>query len=300
MALPLQHVRHQGRVVAALGRGALTMLEQRVRGPAAADTVAPGPLLTETVPPRDAAMVRDYVRWAGGDPGAYKGRVPPHLFPQWTFPLQGRTLEGLPYPLARVLNGGCNLEIKGDVPLGRPLEVSGRLESIDDDGRRAVLRQRVTTKVDGVEVLAVEFFPIVPLKREKGAKKKAPALVPRDAREIGWWRLPADAGLAFACLTGDFNPVHWVPAYARAAGFRNTILHGFATMARAIESLNRVRFAGDTRRLSRIDVRFTKPLVLPARVGCYVRDDAVFVGDAPGAPAYLTGTFRTRDSEETP
>ncbi len=302
MSVPLRHVVHQGPVLAAIGRAGLSALRQRLpigRAPAA---VVPGPTLTATLPPRDPALVRDYIRWTGGDPAAYKGRLPPHLFPQWGFPLQGRTLAGIPYPLTRVLNGGCKLTIHADLPADRPLDLEARLESIDDDGRRAVLRQRLVTRIDGVDRLTAEFFAIVPLgggdKGAKGAKRKAkkPAtLVPRIAREIGWWRLDDQAGLTFACLTGDFNPVHWVPAYARAAGFRHTILHGFATLARTLESMNRVLWAGDTRRVGSIDVRFTKPLVLPARVGCYVHGDEVFVGDAPGAPAYLAGRFTAKE-----
>jgi len=66
-------------------------------------------------------------------------------------------------------------------------------------------------------------------------------------------------------------------------------------MARAIEALNRGLFAGDVTALQEIDVRFTRPLVLPARVGVYVRGDKVWVGDAPGGPAYLEGTFKLRN-----
>ena len=43
-------------------------------------------------------------------------------------------------------------------------------------------------------------------------------------------------------------------------------------------------------------MRFTRPLVLPARVGVYVRGDKVWVGDAPGGPAYLEGTFKIRNA----
>ena len=67
-------------------------------------------------------------------------------------------------------------------------------------------------------------------KNGKAAKKREPSRVPGDARELSFWNLSASAGLEFAKLTGDFNPIHWVPAYARASGFRNVILHGFATM----------------------------------------------------------------------
>ena len=80
------------------------------------DAVAPampGPVLTATVPPRPRDLVRDYVRHVGGDPSSYKNTVPPHLFPQWMFPLQTRALEGIHYPMAKVLNAGCKLTVRG-------------------------------------------------------------------------------------------------------------------------------------------------------------------------------------------
>lgn len=299
----LRHVVHQGPMLRSLGRMAWVTLRQRTLDGGGTMQV-PGPEYTEVVPPRDRELVRDYIRWAGGDPRAWRGRLPPHLWPQWGFPLLARALEGIEYPMAKVLNGGSRIESKAPLPDDVPLHLTAQLEEVDDDGRRALLTLRQTTHLpDGTEAVVAHLFAYVPLKRGDGDKKKRKqkALVPDDAREIGWWKLPEDAGLQFACLTGDFNPVHWVPPYARAAGFRNTILHGFATEAKAIETMNRILFAGDPARLRTVEVRFTRPLQLPARVGCYVRperDDApgeVYVGQAPGGPAYLTGTWTTRD-----
>ena len=125
-------------------------------------------------------------------------------------------------------------------------------------------------------------------------KPKARPTVPADAHEIGFARIPENAGLDFAKLTGDFNPIHWLAPYARASGFRTVILHGFSTFARAIEALNRSRFAGDPMRLKVIDARFSRPLVLPARIGVYITNDGgLWVGDAPGGGAYLEGRFET-------
>jgi len=252
----------------------------------------------------------------GGDPSAYKGIVPAHLFPQWGFPLATRTLQGLPYPLLKVMNGGCRMQVNSQLPLGKKLTVTAHLQSIDDDGRRVVLQQHVVTgTADQPEAVVADFFAIVPLPRKRaetsspGSDKvnkdsvnndklrKHKPRVPTAAREIGFWRLPANAGLDFAKLTGDFNPIHWIPAYARASGFRNVILHGFSTMARAAEGLNRGLFAGGVHTLKTLDVRFTRPLVLPARVGLYVDGQSVFVGDAPGGPAYLVGSFNNGDEK---
>jgi hypothetical protein len=241
------------------------------------------------------SLVRDYVRHVGGTPGHYKNTLPPHLFPQWSFGLASQTLKGVPYPLLRVMNGGCQLIQHAPLPNDEVLQVRTCLESVDDNGRRAVLCQRVITgTASQPDALEARLYAIVPLSsggKKSGAPREKPR-VPTDVRELAFWRLRANAGLDFAKLTGDFNPVHWIPSYARAFGFRNTILHGFGTMARVYEGLRRDLFKG-TRSLHSLDVRFTRPLVLPARVGLYVGpEQTVYVGDAPGGPAYLVGEYK--------
>jgi acyl dehydratase len=313
MSLPTKHVLSQGRVVASIGGTAITALLQRAGLGAKPGTplVTPSAEIVQTIPPLPADLVRDYVRNVGGDPNAYKKNLPPHLFPQWGFPLAAKTLKGIPYPLMKVLNGGCRIEINGPLPIGEKLTARARLEDIDDDGRRAVLHQKVVTgTAKQPDALVAHMYAIVPVEQPKtpGEKKsgksaaaggparpkKESPRVPTEAREIAFWKLAPDAGLAFAMLTGDFNPVHWVKPYAKAFGFKSTILHGFATMARAYEGLSRYLYAGSVDRLKTFDVKFTRPLVLPARVGLYVDGHNCFVGDAPGGPAYLVGTFEEK------
>jgi len=305
VALPARHIIHQGPVLASIGRTALRALGQRLQKPQAEAQPRgplPGPEIRARIPPLPAALVRDYLRHVGGDPAAYRGTIPPHLFPQWSFALAADTLRALPYPLLRVVNGGCRLQMNAPLPAGEPFEVRARLESVDDDGRRAVLRQRIVTGTAAQpEALQADLYAIVPIANRAQAEsegngrparpsKEAPS-VPARARELAYWSLGPDTGLAFAMLTGDFNPVHWLRPYARAFGFRSPILHGFATLARAVEGLQRGLFAGAVDALRVVDVRFTRPLCLPARVGLYVDGHDLYVGDAVGAPAYLAGTF---------
>jgi len=247
-------------------------------------------------------LVTDYVRHVGGDPSWYRGRVPASLFPQWGFPLQARTLLGVPYPLERVMNAGCRIEQKAPLPSGEPLHVRARLESVDDDGRRAILTQTIVTGTKEVpEAIVATLRAYVPLgskdkpngqKADKSAAPKERPTVPLSAREISYFSVGPGAGLDFALLTGDFNPIHWIAPYARAAGFGTCILHGFSTLARAIEAIDRRILAGDPSRLAWVDARFTRPLKLPARVGVYVTSDGgLWVGDSPGGGAYLEGRF---------
>ena len=250
--------------------------------------------LESTLAPRNDELVRDYIRHVGGDPASYRGVLPAHFFPQWAFPLAAKALSGLPYPMTRVVNAGSTITMNANLPANEPLIVRARLESVDEDERRAKMTVRVITgTAKAPDAVTCEMRTYVPLgkTREKNGATKRPT-VPVDAKEIAFLELGPDAGRDFAMLTGDVNPIHWVPAAARAAGFYGCILHGFATVARAVEALNRGVFSGNARALHSIDVRFAKPLVLPARVGVYVTHDrGIYVGDAPGGGGYLEGTF---------
>ncbi len=175
-----------------------------------------------------------------------------------------------------------------------------RVESVDDDGRRALITQRVVTGTPSVPAaLTADVRVYVPLgaKGKPRASDRVRAVVPAEAEEVASLDLDRRAGLDFALLTGDFNPIHWVPPYARLAGFRSTILHGFATLARAFEALVSAHFGGDPARLAAIDARFTKPLVLPARVSVYTSAErGIWVGESPGSDAYLEGRFENTET----
>ena len=298
MEVSNRHVLKQGPVLAALGRTALLAVQQKIsKSSGAGSTQAcPGPLFERTFDPLPQALLDDFVRFLEGNPESFRGQVPPHLFPQWSLPLAARTLEGLGYPMLKVINGGCRMERRGPIPAGEPLHVRGQLTNIDDDGQRALLTERVVTGTrDNPELLVAEIHAYVPLAKKSGGEKKEKPSVPENARGIATYKLPANAGLSFAKLTGDFNPIHWLPPYAKASGFKHVILHGFGTFAFAAQALVQHLLGGDPEQLQSIEVRFTRPLVLPAEVTVFVASNEVFVGTTPGQPAFMTGTFTTKE-----
>jgi acyl dehydratase len=301
MAASIRHVLRQGPMLATLGQTAVTAIIQSLDKNALNKPalVAPTPEVVRVFPPHANDLLDDYIRHVGGDAKAYAKTVPPHFFPQWAMPVAAATLKDAPYPMTRVLNGGCRMEMRAPIPRGEKLTVRACLSAVDDNGQRALLTQRIITSSESVpDALIAEIYAYVPLKRAEGgqggkAGKEKPR-VPEDAHETARYRLSATAGLDFAKLTGDFNPIHWIPAAAKASGFKNVILHGFGTLARAYEGVVRGTFSGDIKKLSVFDVKFTRPLVLPHEVGLYVHDHNVFVGDAAGGPAYMQGRFETR------
>jgi hypothetical protein len=153
MPVSNRHILEQSSSLGALGRVLLTTLEQQVLGkkPPKRAPALPGPRLEATYSPRSAELIRDYVQNVGGDPKAYGKSLPPHMFSQWCFGLAGRALEAVPYRMTRVLNAGCNYEVRTPIPANEPLSVSARLESIDDDGRRALMQVRLITSTPSVK-----------------------------------------------------------------------------------------------------------------------------------------------------
>ena len=145
----------------------------------------------------------------------------------------------------------------------------------------------MTEQADAPEALVAEVYGIVRRAAGPPAGKQHVDYLPEAAQKIDDWTLGRDAGLTFALLTGDINPLHWLPPYARALGFRSSILHGFAAMARTYAALER-RLG--PRRLRLLDVRFRRPIVLPAQLSLYVDGDQVLVGTAD-EPLCLTGRF---------
>jgi acyl dehydratase len=291
-----KHLLEQGPMLRALGATALGAV-RRSSSSSTQPLAIPGPWIEDEARAPSADLVRAFVAFSRGDQASYRGVVPPHFFPQWTLASAARALAGSPYPLTKIVNAGVSLEVRDRIPAGVPLRVHARLESIDARPTRALLTTRIETgPVDAPDALVAELRTYVPLAARPGeptdgrAPKPAPVRVPDGARELAHLRLPADAGLTFATLTGDLNPIHWIPAYARAAGFKTCILHGFGTFALATSAIVRGRLSGDAGRLRVVEARFTHPLALPGAVGIYVTDAGeLFAGDGVGAVAYLAG-----------
>ncbi|HEV2547268.1 MAG TPA: MaoC/PaaZ C-terminal domain-containing protein [Stellaceae bacterium] len=61
-------------------------------------------------------------------------------------------------------------------------------------------------------------------------------------------------------LSGDYNPLHADPGFAKAGGFPRPILHGLCTYGVAGHALLRLLCDYDPTRLKRIDVRFSAPV----------------------------------------
>lgn len=74
-------------------------------------------------------------------------------------------------------------------------------------------------------------------------------------------RVTRDRLVRYAGASGDFNPIHWSPRVAAAAGLPDVIAHGMLTMAVAGRVVT--DWIGDPGAIREFGVRFTRPVVVP-------------------------------------
>ncbi len=296
----LKHLVHQGPMIITVLKMALSVIIGPLRRTRPIPQQLPEPPVEKTLPPLPDELINDFILTMGGDPDIYRDCVPAHLFPQWCFPIVGSCIIDLPYSMAKMLNAGCRMEINAPIPRGKALQVRANIESIDDDGRRAVVMVRVATGTETQpEALVCLISALFQISRAKGSGGKEKPSVPDTAQEIARIKLSRRSGLDFALLTGDFNPVHWVGMYARLSGFRNVILHGLGTFAHTVETLNRTVLNGRPDQLTMLELHFTRPLVLPGTPAVYCcKDGDIYVGDAPGKVPYATGRYTAMKEKE--
>jgi acyl dehydratase len=71
-----------------------------------------------------------------------------------------------------------------------------------------------------------------------------------------------DQSIRYADASGDHNPIHEDPNMARAAGLPDIILHGLCSMAFVHNALTEKMCGGDPLKVSRLRVRFNKPVMM--------------------------------------
>lgn len=103
------------------------------------------------------------------------------------------------------------------------------------------------------------------LRRGKGDEnargEKGFEALPEDAPASAEWKLDGGLGRRYGGVSGDRNPIHMHSLTAKPLGFPAAIAHGMWSKARALAQLES-RLADSFE----VEVRFRKPILLPARV----------------------------------
>jgi acyl dehydratase len=138
------------------------------------------------------------------------------------------------------------------------------VHSIEDKSSGQILRLLQKAFVEG-ELVTEALTTLFIRGTKKGEKKEEAAPAPAVKPEVLFEQamdVARDQPWRYAEASGDNNPIHVDEAVAKMAGFPSVILQGLCTMAFTSRAMVLEACGGDPRRLKRLAVRFSKP-VLP-------------------------------------
>lgn len=181
-----------------------------------------------------------------------------------------------------------------------PIRVGDRLVSeseivfFDDKRSGEIFDLAVRTqREDGTQVFAATVSLFIRAEERKAIGDLLPAIgqashkptpVPSEAPVL--WSAGVEVALdqaqRYSLASGDNNPIHINPDFAKAVGFSGCILHGLCTMAMAQNALIDQVTQGDPRRLKELRGRFSRPVML----GDSLRTQARRINESDGVTQY--------------
>ncbi|MGW0333091.1 MaoC/PaaZ C-terminal domain-containing protein [Streptomyces sp. NPDC003011] len=170
----------------------------------------------------------------------------------------GLSMPGVDVDLARVLHGGQSLTLYRPLPAEGQATATSRIAAVYDKGKAAVLVMR-TEVADADGPLWTNDAQIF-VRGEGGwggdrgpsVRREPPAgepdrVVERPVRQ--------DQALLYR-LSGDLNPLHADPEFAKLAGFERPILHGLCTYGITLKAVVDTLLGGDVARVRAYTTRF--------------------------------------------
>jgi acyl dehydratase len=168
-------------------------------------------------------------------------------------------IPGLEFNFAMLLHGEQDLEIHQPIPTEAKVKSNGRVKEIWDKGKAALVVLEVETSDESGAPLFTNRFSLF-LRGEGGfggeagpkAGNQTPDRKPDGVIEVA--TLPQQA-LIYR-LSGDKNPLHADPEFAKMGGFDKPIIHGLCSYGVVCKAIVDNVLGGDTTRVARWQARF--------------------------------------------
>ncbi|MFG2875961.1 MaoC/PaaZ C-terminal domain-containing protein [Streptomyces sp. NPDC048337] len=172
--------------------------------------------------------------------------------------LGGLSAPGIDVNLAAVLHGGHSIELHRPIPVKGQATSSSKVAAVYDKGKAAVivLRSEVADADGPLWTSDAQIF----VRGEGGfggergpsAKEELPERAPDRTEER---RIREDQALLYR-LSGDWNPLHADPEFAKMAGFDQPILHGLCSYGMTLKAVVDTVLDGDVSRVRAYRTRF--------------------------------------------
>ena len=168
-------------------------------------------------------------------------------------------IPGVSINFAMVLHGEQDVEIHRPIPTEAKIETTGRVAGLYDKGKAALIVLEVASKMAGGEPLFTNRFSISARGEggfggDAGPKpgNEAPARTPDAVVES-----PTVSHQALLYrLSGDKNPLHADPDFAKMGGFDVPILHGLCSYGVVCKAVVDKLLDGAVDRVARYQARF--------------------------------------------
>jgi acyl dehydratase len=211
-------------------------------------------------------------------------------------------VQGAPeIPLAQILHGEQSVTLHGALPVTGTATSTGVISAVHDTGRHAVIESVGELRDLVTGDLLAELVSSMVVRGEGGFGGHPGTPAPWELPER-----PADATVSYPTrrdqallyrLSGDRNPLHSDPWFARSAGLEQPILHGLCTYGFAGRALLHTVCGGDPDRFGSMSARFTSTVIPGDTLDVDVwrtSDGALFRISVDGRVVLDRGTFRLR------
>lgn len=179
----------------------------------------------------------------------------------------GRTVE-FPFGTidpAMLVHGEQVIELFGPIPVAGRVKTTTTVTGIYDKGSGALvtLASRSVDAVEGTPRFQTTTSLFVRgeggFGGERGSAKAASGVPDRPPDQVVTYETRRDQGLLYR-LSGDRNPLHSDPEFAKRAGFTQPILHGLCTYGFTGRALLHALCGSDPSRFGAMSGRFTNPV----------------------------------------
>jgi acyl dehydratase len=170
------------------------------------------------------------------------------------------------FSLAQILHGEQTVVLHGALPVAGTATATGAITAIHDKGRHAVIESVAEIRAAGTDELLAETASSFIVRGEGGfggdpGRTEAWALPERPADVTVGYSTRRDQALLYR-LSGDRNPLHSDPSFARSAGLERPILHGLCTYGFVGRALLHEVCGADPERFESMSARFAS-MVFP-------------------------------------
>jgi 3-hydroxyacyl-CoA dehydrogenase/3a,7a,12a-trihydroxy-5b-cholest-24-enoyl-CoA hydratase len=192
--------------------------------------------------------------------------VAPALKAMFDLAKEGKQAPGLHYGLDRVLHGEQYTEIRSPWPTHGKLKHAIKIKDIFDKGKNALVVTAITTTDEqGTELAYNELTTFVRGAGGWGGDRGPTAeinVAPTRAPDATVEEKTQPNQALLYRLSGDWNPLHADPAFAKNFGFERPILHGLCSFGFAARHvIGKFAPNGDPRFFKSIKVRFADTVI---------------------------------------